>query len=123
MVDGGSLENCCAERHRGFESLTLRKVTKKSVPSLLEHRLFCHFARPAAGGEGSRKAQPDEIPESEGSFPSYFPKVCRGVALSVRAAVTNYTFSGPRLFQVSFWGVDLEQNLLWKWLIIGCLCF
>lgn len=26
VVDGGSLENCCAATHRGFESLRLRAI-------------------------------------------------------------------------------------------------
>lgn len=26
MVEGGSLENCCAERYRGFESYFLRQL-------------------------------------------------------------------------------------------------
>ena len=28
VVDGGSLENCCGETHRGFESLSLRSFWK-----------------------------------------------------------------------------------------------
>ncbi len=31
MVDGGSLENCCTARYRGFESLILRKNATESI--------------------------------------------------------------------------------------------
>ena len=31
MVDGGSLENCCTERYRGFESLRLRELGRQLV--------------------------------------------------------------------------------------------
>ncbi len=31
MVEGGSLENCCAERYRGFESYFLRQKMRNDL--------------------------------------------------------------------------------------------
>ena len=31
MVEGGSLENCCAERYRGFESYFLREKMRSDL--------------------------------------------------------------------------------------------
>ena len=47
MVDGGSLENCCAARHRGFESLILRAVTdNKKTYSIGGHLIRVVMASP-----------------------------------------------------------------------------
>lgn len=39
MVDGGSLENCCTETYRGFESLRLRKADATKHPLFFAFRL------------------------------------------------------------------------------------
>ena len=46
VVDYGSLENCWAERLRGFESLPLRKRKRKSASSSLESWFSFSFATP-----------------------------------------------------------------------------
>ncbi len=85
MVDGGSLENCCAARHRGFESLFLRKAVAKKRNELARLRFFdAGLQSSAAGGEGCRRSRnpggrgivvmpftrdvaEGEIPEEEGN--------------------------------------------------------
>ena len=65
MVDGGSLENCCAARHRGFESLFLRKAVAKKRNELARLRFFdAGLQSPAAGGRNAGEAG---IPEEEGN--------------------------------------------------------
>ena len=61
MVDGGSLENCCAATHRGFESLFLRKKKVKSQTSSLGLAFYFLLASPPqAGGmsEGEARRNP-----------------------------------------------------------------
>ena len=40
MVDGGSLENCCTARYRGFESLFLREIGKNQHQASLSADFF-----------------------------------------------------------------------------------
>ena len=70
MVEGGSLENCCAARYRGFESYFLRhfycgcrQVVRHKLPKLIfagsipvtrskiSRKLFGHFAGDEFGEE------------------------------------------------------------------------
>ena len=74
MVDGGSLENCCAARHRGFESLFLRKAVAKKRNELARLRFFdAGLHSPAAGGEGCRRALARRNPGGRGIRSSRYP--------------------------------------------------
>ena len=57
MVDGGSLENCCAARHRGFESLFLRQMAAKNASNLLERVFLMPFGSARRRREGCREAE------------------------------------------------------------------
>ena len=90
MVDGGSLENCCAATHRGFESLFLRKAVAKKRNRASSLRFFdAGLHRPAQRGGMPRSG----IPEEEG--------ICTQYLTEMPVCIELYIGTRPKFFPIT----------------------